>query len=58
MSEDESELDDLLISEIFEDYSLPKYEPYQDKKELNIPVTATDSLIKFMKLVLTEIGGD
>ena len=24
----------------------------------NIPETATDSLIKFMKIVLTEIGGD
>ena len=28
MSEDESESDDLLISETFEDYSPPKYEPY------------------------------
>ncbi|CAI2197714.1 7292_t:CDS:1, partial [Funneliformis geosporum] len=31
--EDESELDNLLISEIFEDYSLLKYESYQDEKE-------------------------
>ncbi|CAI2194141.1 17780_t:CDS:1, partial [Funneliformis geosporum] len=29
----ESELDDLLISEIFEDYSLLKYEPFQDEEE-------------------------
>ncbi|CAI2174183.1 10999_t:CDS:1, partial [Funneliformis geosporum] len=33
MSKDESELDDLLISETLEDYSLPKYEPYQDEEE-------------------------
>src|SRR5215216_1542194 len=79
MSEDESKLDDLLISETFEDYSPPKYEPYQDEEEevkindqfawillwimnfqirFNIPEIATESLIKFMKLVLTEIGGD
>ena len=79
MSEDESESDDLLISETFEDYSPPKYEQYQDEEEevtiddqfawillwimnfrirFNIPETATESLIKFMKLVLTEIGGD
>ncbi|CAI2192682.1 11404_t:CDS:1, partial [Funneliformis geosporum] len=31
--EDESELDDLLISETFEDYSSSKYEPYQDEEE-------------------------
>src|SRR6187401_3453683 len=28
------------------------------RKKFNIPETATESLIKFMKLVLTEIGGD
>ncbi|CAI2198280.1 9551_t:CDS:2, partial [Funneliformis geosporum] len=66
MSEDESELDDLTISETFENYSLLKYEPYQDEEEKcpisvltmfhdNTPETATDSLIKFMKLVLIEI---
>ena len=79
MSEDESESDDYLVTESFEDYSPPKYEPYQDEKEevkiddqfawillwimnfrirFNIPETATESLIKFMKLVLTEIGCD
>ncbi|CAI2193068.1 17943_t:CDS:1, partial [Funneliformis geosporum] len=79
MSEDESELDDLLISEIFEDYSPLKYELYQDEKEevtiddqfawillwimnfrirFNVPETAIVSLIKFIKLVLTEIGSD
>ncbi|CAI2194682.1 10988_t:CDS:1, partial [Funneliformis geosporum] len=31
--EDESVSDDLLISETFENYSPPKYEPYQDKEE-------------------------
>ncbi|CAI2186513.1 12173_t:CDS:1, partial [Funneliformis geosporum] len=31
--EDESELDDLYISETFEDYSTLKYELYQDKEE-------------------------
>ncbi|CAI2188076.1 8213_t:CDS:1, partial [Funneliformis geosporum] len=31
--EDESVSDDLLISETFEDYSLLKYEPYQDEEE-------------------------
>ncbi|CAI2166733.1 8765_t:CDS:2 [Funneliformis geosporum] len=36
MSEDESELDDLLISEIFKDYSPPKYEPYQNEEEEGI----------------------
>ncbi|CAI2189290.1 19667_t:CDS:2, partial [Funneliformis geosporum] len=54
MSEDKSVFDNLLISETFEDYSLPKYELYQDEEE----ETTTDSLIKFMKLVLTEIGDD
>ncbi|CAI2187740.1 14757_t:CDS:2, partial [Funneliformis geosporum] len=59
MSEDECEFNDLLISEIFEDYSPPKYEPYQDEEgKFKAPETATDSLIKFMKFVLTEIGGD
>ena len=28
------------------------------QKRFNIPETATESLIKFMKLVLTEIGGE
>ncbi|CAI2171609.1 9805_t:CDS:2 [Funneliformis geosporum] len=70
MSEDESVSDDLLISETFEDYFSLKYEPYQDEEEeitinyqfawillwLNIPETATESLIKFMKLILTEIS--
>ncbi|CAI2190639.1 15674_t:CDS:2 [Funneliformis geosporum] len=54
MSEDKSVSNDLLVSETFEDYSLRKYESYQDEEE----ETATESLIKFMKLVLTEIGGD
>ncbi|CAI2194220.1 2846_t:CDS:1, partial [Funneliformis geosporum] len=75
----ESVSDNLLIFETFKDYSLLKYELYQDKEEkvtiddifakillwiinfrirFNIPETAMESLIKFMKLVLTEIGGD
>ncbi|CAI2174374.1 4587_t:CDS:2 [Funneliformis geosporum] len=33
MSENESISDDLLISETFKDYSLPKYELYQDEEE-------------------------
>ncbi len=67
-------------SEIFEDYSCPPLEQFQDanvshsthndrflwillwimnfRKRFNIPETATESLIKFMKLVLTEIGGE
>ena len=69
---------DLLISETFEDYSAPKYEPQDEEEEVkiddqfawillwilnfrirfNIPETATESLIKFMKLVLTEIGSN
>ncbi|CAI2186022.1 15326_t:CDS:1, partial [Funneliformis geosporum] len=31
--EDESVSDDLLVSETFEDYSLLKYESYQDEEE-------------------------
>ncbi|CAI2196809.1 15763_t:CDS:1, partial [Funneliformis geosporum] len=31
--EDKSVSDDLLVSETFEDYSLPKYELYQDEEE-------------------------
>ena len=68
----------LLISETFEDYSPPNYEPPQNEEEptidgqfswillwimnfrirFNISETATESLVKFMKLVLTEIGGN
>jgi hypothetical protein len=68
----------LLISENFEDYSPPNYEPPQNEEEptidgqfswillwimnfrirFNISETATESLVKFMKLVLTEIGGN
>ena len=68
----------ILISETFEDYSPPNYEPLQNKEEptidgqfswillwimnfrirFNISETATESLVKFMKLVLTEIGGN
>ena len=68
----------LLISENFEDYSPPNYEPLQNEEEptidgqfswillwimnfrirFNISETATESLVKFMKLVLTEIGGN
>ena len=68
----------LLISENFEDYSSPNYEPPQNEEEptidgqfswillwimnfrirFNISETATESLVKFMKLVLTEIGGN
>jgi Transposase family tnp2 len=66
-------------SEIFEDYSCPPFEPFQDsidtemtndkrflwiliwimrfRTRFNLPETATESLIKFMKLVLREIGG-
>ncbi|GET51674.1 hypothetical protein GLOIN_2v1775288 [Rhizophagus irregularis DAOM 181602=DAOM 197198] len=63
--------------EIFEDYSCPPFEPFQDsdteqsinnrflwillwimsfRTRFNLPETATESLIKFLKLVLTEIG--
>ncbi|GET57088.1 hypothetical protein GLOIN_2v1786147 [Rhizophagus irregularis DAOM 181602=DAOM 197198] len=49
--------------EIFEDYSCPPFEPFQDSdteqsinNQFNLPETATESLIKFLKLVLTEIG--
>ncbi|PKB92935.1 hypothetical protein RhiirA5_442876, partial [Rhizophagus irregularis] len=49
--------------EIFEDYSCPPFEPFQDSdteqsinNRFNLPETATESLIKFLKLVLTEIG--
>ncbi|CAI2200175.1 7402_t:CDS:2, partial [Funneliformis geosporum] len=52
--EDESVSDYLLVSETFVDYSPLKYELYQDKEK----ETATKFLIKFMKLVLTEIDGD
>jgi len=74
-----NELDNNAISEIFENYSPPYYEPSQDpidsesisdtpylwillwimsfRKRFNILKTATESLIKFMKLLLTEIGG-
>ena len=66
------------ISEIFEDYSCPSFEPpFQEpsvnlddsqflwillwimkfRVRFNISETATESLIKFMKLVLEEIGG-
>ena len=74
----DSETANLLISEIFEDYSTPNYEPPQNEEEptidgqfswillwimnfrirFNISETATESLVKFMKLVLTEIGGN
>ena len=72
-----NELDNV-ITEIFENYSPPDYEPSQDpigsestrdtpymwillwimsfRKRFNISETATESLIKFMKLLLTEIG--
>ena len=65
--------------EIFEDYSCPGFEPFQDptatrmtnddrflwiliwimsfRTRFNLPETATESLLKFMKLVLKEIGG-
>ena len=68
------------VSETFEDYSPPDYEPSQDppglestidgrflwillwimsfRTRFNITETATETLIKFMKLVLIEIGGD
>ncbi|GET61689.1 uncharacterized protein LOC107327733 [Rhizophagus irregularis DAOM 181602=DAOM 197198] len=49
--------------EIFEDYSCPPFEPFQDSdteqsinNQFNLLETATESLIKFLKLVLTEIG--
>src|SRR6185295_15163666 len=68
----------LLISETFEDYSPPNFEPPRNEEEptidgqfswillwimnfrirFNISKTATESLVKFMKLVLTEIGGN
>src|SRR5205823_3327899 len=68
----------LLISETFEDYSLPNFEPSRNEEEptidgqflwillwimnfrirFNISEMATESLVKFMKLVLTEIGGN
>src|SRR2546426_8416142 len=68
----------LLISETFEDYSPPNFEPPRNEEEptidgqfswillwimnfrirFNISETATESLVKFMKLVLTEIGGN
>lgn len=74
----DSETANLLISEIYEDYSTPNYEPPQNEEEptidgqfswillwimnfrirFNISETATESLVKFMKLVLTEIGGN
>jgi hypothetical protein len=66
-------------TEIFEDYSPPVYDQFQDqigpnttinprflwillwimsfRKRFNIPETATESLIQFIKLILTEIGG-
>ena len=66
------------IADIFEDYSPPDFDPYQEeeetsidddfswillwimnfRKKFNIPETATESLIKFMKLVLKEVSGD
>ena len=71
--------DDNKYNEIFEDYSPPDYEPFQDqtgpetttnsqflwillwimnfRRRFNISETATESLIKFIKLLLTEIGG-
>src|SRR6185437_14107742 len=68
----------LLISETFEDYSPPNFEPPRNEEEptidgqfswillwimnfrirFNISETATESLVKFMKLVLTEIGSN
>src|SRR2546421_11813469 len=68
----------LLISETFEDYSPPNFEPPRNEEEptidgqfswillwimnfrirFNISETVTESLVKFMKLVLTEIGGN
>lgn len=73
----ESDIDP--ISEIFEDYSPPSYEPFKNppysesnsdrflwillwimnfRTRFNITETATEALIKFMKLVLCEIGSD
>ena len=65
--------------EIFEDYSCPGFEPFQDptatrttnddrfswiliwimsfRTRFNLPETATELLLKFMKLVLKEVGG-
>ncbi|GET50735.1 uncharacterized protein LOC107327733 [Rhizophagus irregularis DAOM 181602=DAOM 197198] len=67
------------ISEIFEDYSPPSYEPFQNppylesnydrflwillwimnfRTRFNIAETATETLIKFMKLALCEFSSD
>ncbi|GBC15630.2 hypothetical protein GLOIN_2v1792112 [Rhizophagus irregularis DAOM 181602=DAOM 197198] len=67
------------ISEIFEDYSPPSYEPFQNppylesnydrflwillwimnfRTRFNIAKTATETLIKFMKLALCEFSSD
>ncbi|CAI2198673.1 18801_t:CDS:2, partial [Funneliformis geosporum] len=47
---DDGESDDNGDFEIFENYTSLDYEPFQ-----NPPKSATEALIKFMKLVLTEI---
>ncbi|CAI2195654.1 16533_t:CDS:2, partial [Funneliformis geosporum] len=40
-------------SKTFENYTSSNYEPFQDPLE-----TATEALIKYMKLILIEIRGD
>jgi hypothetical protein len=77
-TDDGHESSDNECHEIFEDYSCPSFEPFQDsnpqsinnrlflwiilwimsfRTRFNLPKTATESLIKFFKLVLIEIGG-
>ena len=79
MSQDSDKSDNNEYYEIFEDYSSPDYEPFQDppdsasvddrfswillwimkfRSKFNISNTATEALIKFMKLVLREISVD
>ncbi|CAI2198268.1 10316_t:CDS:2, partial [Funneliformis geosporum] len=50
---DDGESDDNGDFETFEDYASPNYEPFRDSSK-----SATEALIKFIKLVLTEIRGN
>ena len=80
-SQSDEDGDDNEYSEIFEDYSCPDHDPFQNptdpdsasaydqfswillwimkfRSKFNIPNTATEALLKFMKLVLLETGHD